>query len=156
MDSYSGLYYPFIHFRDDRWLKLSALYWDRMGRIVPYEYATKDSDTVKGLGGFIETLRPDWAKPQLAETFVAFIDEYGEELRRRYSVDSRETWSAVPEEQQPRTTGGATGTDPRLGYIFFEKMTDDVRQRFCRKVAKNKMLSTTCCGFGLQEISHFV
>ena len=30
-----GLYHPFIHFKDDDWLKLSALYWDRMARIVP-------------------------------------------------------------------------------------------------------------------------
>src|SRR2546430_11603576 len=29
------LYYPFIHFRDEGWLKLTALYWDGMRRIVP-------------------------------------------------------------------------------------------------------------------------
>ena len=33
-----GLYHPFIHFKDDAWLKLSALYWDRMARIVPPSY----------------------------------------------------------------------------------------------------------------------
>ena len=34
----TGLYYPFIHFKDDGWLKLTALYWDKMARIVPSSY----------------------------------------------------------------------------------------------------------------------
>jgi hypothetical protein len=25
----TGLYYPYIHFRDDNWLKLAALYWEQ-------------------------------------------------------------------------------------------------------------------------------
>jgi hypothetical protein len=28
------LYYPFIHFRDEAWLKLGALYWDDVSRIA--------------------------------------------------------------------------------------------------------------------------
>lgn len=28
-----GLYYPHVHFRDERWLKNTALYWDRMYRL---------------------------------------------------------------------------------------------------------------------------
>lgn len=49
MQTYQALYYPFIHFKDDRWLKLSALYWDKVARIVPHDYATDDSATVKAL-----------------------------------------------------------------------------------------------------------
>jgi len=37
-----ALYYPFIHFKDERWLKLSALYWDVMGRIVSETYAREE------------------------------------------------------------------------------------------------------------------
>jgi hypothetical protein len=37
------LYYPFIHFRDEAWLKLSALYWDDVTRIVPKSYAPRDT-----------------------------------------------------------------------------------------------------------------
>jgi len=47
MTNYIGLYYPFIHFKDEQWLKLSALYWDKMARIVPKDYDKKDSPTVK-------------------------------------------------------------------------------------------------------------
>jgi len=46
MTNYSGLYYPFIHFKDEAWLKLTALYWDQMVRIVPKKYELHDSDTV--------------------------------------------------------------------------------------------------------------
>ena len=38
-DSYVGLYYPFIDFRDEGWLKLTALYWDSLRRIVPQALA---------------------------------------------------------------------------------------------------------------------
>jgi hypothetical protein len=30
-----GLYYPHVRFRDERWLKTTALYWDRMYRLFP-------------------------------------------------------------------------------------------------------------------------
>jgi hypothetical protein len=41
MGAHIGLYYPFIHFRDESWLKLTSLYWDRMGRIVPEGYGLR-------------------------------------------------------------------------------------------------------------------
>ena len=49
MVTYIGLYYPFIHFRDEGWLKLTALYWDGMRRIVPGGASVHDSDEVKRL-----------------------------------------------------------------------------------------------------------
>jgi hypothetical protein len=33
-----GLYYPYINFRSDSWLKVAALYWPKMARIVPVDY----------------------------------------------------------------------------------------------------------------------
>ena len=52
MKSKIGLYYPFIHFKNEDWLKASALYWDKMGRIVPYGYEIRnDTETVKRLAG---------------------------------------------------------------------------------------------------------
>ena len=35
MANFIGLYYPFIHFKDEAWLKAITLYWDRVKRIVP-------------------------------------------------------------------------------------------------------------------------
>ena len=121
MESYSGLYYPFIHFKNDNWLKMSALYWDKMGRIVPEAYKTIDSDTVRALGSFVETLRPGWVRPQFGETFAQFVQEYGGALRERYGVSQIEKWSVMPEERRPPRPGGPSGTDPRLGYVFSRK-----------------------------------
>ena len=35
-----GLYYPYINFRSDAWVKLAALYWDKLGRIPAGETRT--------------------------------------------------------------------------------------------------------------------
>jgi hypothetical protein len=50
-----GLYYPYFHVRDERWLKVAALYWPKIVRIVPAGYQTRDSDAVRALaaGEFI-------------------------------------------------------------------------------------------------------
>src|SRR5690348_13393453 len=41
----SGLYFPFIHIRDDKWLKAAALYWPSVRRLVPAGYIKHDSST---------------------------------------------------------------------------------------------------------------
>ena len=42
-----GLYYPFVHIRDDDWLKLAALYWPEVRRLVPSGYPKRDSETAR-------------------------------------------------------------------------------------------------------------
>jgi hypothetical protein len=128
MATYSALYYPFIHFKNDTWLKLSALYWDKMGRIVPEGYETEDSQTVQDLGKFVEVLRPSWVNPEFGETFVKFIEEYGSRLKKHYSIALREQWPELPSDRRPPAAGGRSGIDPRLGYVFYEKMSEDLRK----------------------------
>ena len=76
MQARIALFYPYIHFQDDNWLKASALYWDKMGRIVPYSYETvRDSDTVKALAnelGYIENFNPRLAH----NSGCVFIDRH--------------------------------------------------------------------------------
>ncbi|GDY32599.1 hypothetical protein GTS_42320 [Gandjariella thermophila] len=38
-----AVYYPYIHVRDDTWLKYAALYWPRLGRLRPPGYPVSDS-----------------------------------------------------------------------------------------------------------------
>jgi hypothetical protein len=125
--SYTALYYPFIHFKDDRWLKTAALYWDGIGRIVPSTYQTEDSATVRELGSFIEILRPEWVKPEFGQTFIEMVQEQGARLRLRYGIEQRDQWPIVPASQRPPAAGGLSGTDPRLSYIYYEKMTPELR-----------------------------
>jgi len=125
-----GLYYPFIHFKSDAWLKLSALYWDRMARIVPHSYETEDSDTVRALGDFVDNKSPDEIDPEFHQTFADFVREYEEPLLAKYRVADRDEgqWPVVPLERRPPAAGGASGTDPRLAYVYCEKMYDPVQE----------------------------
>jgi hypothetical protein len=127
-----GLYYPFIHFKDDNWLKLSAVYFDKMYRIVPSGYKTEDSDTVRALEDFVDVVRPEWARPAFGETFAQFIDQYHKLLVERYGVARADQWDAKPQKMVPPAAGGPSGIDPRLSYIYFEKMTPELGERFLR------------------------
>lgn len=124
MHSYQALYYPFIHFKDERWLKRAALYWDSITRIVPWQYLPEDGPTVRELGAFIEEpVRPEWVSPEFGDTFVEFLVEHGGRLRDRYGLHLRREWTDVPVKDLPPPEGGPSGSDPRLGYVFFEKLS---------------------------------
>lgn len=129
MPSYIGLYYPFIHFKDDWWLKLAALYWDKMGRIVPTEYGTRDSETVKRLAdelGFIENFAPGAETTDLGERFLALLQQHEAKLRARYGVSQSDQW-----QEDPITRAAAPpGSDTRLAYVFYEKMSSRLQDAF--------------------------
>jgi hypothetical protein len=122
MAGYRALYHPFIHFKDDGWLKLAALYWDRMGRIVPDGYQTEDSQTVRALGHFVEAVRPKVSE-EFTDTLVRFVGKNGPALRKHYNIKHRENWPEIPDEDKPPPQGGPSGVDPRLAYIFDLKMS---------------------------------
>jgi hypothetical protein len=42
-----ALYFPYVHIRDDEWLKAAALYWPSVHRLVPHGYAKHDSVTAQ-------------------------------------------------------------------------------------------------------------
>ena len=47
-----GLYYPFIRFRSENWLKVALLYWPKIARILPNDYNEQGlySEPLKDLG----------------------------------------------------------------------------------------------------------
>src|SRR6266567_1718845 len=94
MVSYVGLYYPFIHFRNEGWLKLTALYWDSMRRIVPSGASLHDTDEVKRLvdAGFIQSREPLGAAFQIAGPFQELLATHGDALRGQFAVTERDTW----------------------------------------------------------------
>lgn len=86
-----ALYYPYIHFKDEAWLKQAALYWPRLSRIVPDRYPTKDSAAVQLLRdelNAIEDLVPDFdALARVSDRFVRLIATRSPELRERCSLE---------------------------------------------------------------------
>jgi hypothetical protein len=129
MSANMGLYFPFIHFKDENWLKLSAIYFDKMYRIVPSSYRPEDSDTVKALEGFVDFVRPDWADPDFGDSFVQFIDRYHGRLEPIYGIRNVDGWERIKQEYAPPAAGGRSGNDPRLSYVYFEKIKPTLRTR---------------------------
>jgi hypothetical protein len=126
MTTYQALYYPFIHFKDDNWLKLSALYWDKIGRIKPQHYQTEDSATVKALGAFVKDFAPEIEGDAFAATFIDFVKQYAPKLQAKYALSLRDQWERLPETRRAPRPGGPSGNDSRLSYIFCQKIPDDL------------------------------
>ena len=121
-----GLYYAFIHFRSDAWVKLAILHWDRMGRIVPEGYLKRDSETVQELvaAGFIEDVDPAGAIDIIGNVFLDLIKRYEQPLRTFYRVPDIDSHPVDPDESfghpQPQRA------DTRFAYIYTTKVPADL------------------------------
>ena len=64
MDAMFGLYYPHVRFRDEHWLKTTALYWERMYRLFPSDQRESSLDEVSWAeeeftdAGFVKAVWP--------------------------------------------------------------------------------------------------
>src|SRR5690349_18481018 len=93
MSNHIGLYYPTIGFSDDAWVKLAALYWDKLGRIVPSGVEVDDSDAVKQLineVGFIDSFMPSNQELLITgEMFLTALGQHLKQLKTLYGINSR-------------------------------------------------------------------
>ncbi|MFF9899105.1 DUF6236 family protein [Streptomyces longispororuber] len=106
-----GLYYPYIHFRSEEWLKTAALYWPRMARVVPDRFVPADAGTALALKeelGFVVDVSPSEAIQAVIPLFweVFHVDPHA--MWRRYAHRLRER--AV---RQP-------GTQPMMRYDAYD------------------------------------
>ncbi|SMF70721.1 DUF6236 family protein [Streptomyces sp. Amel2xC10] len=86
-----GLYYPYVHFRDEKWMKIAALYWPRMARVVPRGFPVVDHETVTALHSeldFLVDVDPQEAAAAVAPRFLRVLGDHGAELRARYLADA--------------------------------------------------------------------
>ena len=127
MSGYIGLYYPFIHFRDESWLKLTSLYWDRMGRIVPEGYGLRDNDTVRQFkdSGYVRNFHPGGAQARPGRAFRELLATHGYQLRERYGLHLSANWP-----DDPATVGSRAAQfgDKKLAYIFGPKIAPELIQ----------------------------
>ncbi|MEU8949383.1 DUF6236 family protein [Streptomyces sp. NPDC048489] len=139
-----GLYYPFIHFRDERWLKTAALYWRELARVVPDGYRLSDSRTAHVLSeelGFIQPVNPAEPARQVAPMFLEVLTRHAEALRAAgYGVSP--TWDnwdhrarnpfdpASPPSfgHEPRHTHGARPVRPGVAAAYWEEFTPELRE----------------------------
>jgi hypothetical protein len=108
-------YYPYVNFASDSWVKAAALYWPRMARIVPPEFVTRDSDTVRQLSDeldFVINVDPAAVVDQVSYMLERVVSESSDALVWRYGIkpmayylEPRLTRSSYLEVRTTRSTG---------------------------------------------------
>jgi hypothetical protein len=88
----TGLYYPFVHLRDDSWVKAAALYWRSLARAVPDGFPVRDRAVVRELNHdstFIVDTDPRPAAEVIAPAFITAVQDNAQALRSRFAVRGR-------------------------------------------------------------------
>ncbi|MFJ9931756.1 DUF6236 family protein [Streptomyces virginiae] len=110
----TGLYYPYVHLRDESWAKAAALYWRNLARVVPDGFPVRDRAVVRELNqgsGFLVDTDPRQAAEAVAPKFVAAVRDNAEALRDRFAVRGRALAEAAP--RLAPTTRSLTGLYPQ-------------------------------------------
>jgi hypothetical protein len=114
-----ALYFPYIHVRDDDWLKAAALYWPSVRRLVPHKHTTHDSPTAQ-LFAQAGVLRDEEPRTllgpggDLMRTLEANIDR----LAPQFQIDAYDGPSHADHQSN---RGLADYADDRLGWIHVSK-----------------------------------
>ena len=84
-----GLYYPWIHFRDDDWVKVAMLYWDRLQRILRHgtQPATATQFVRPSIADGYGNRDAVASRASVAQVFATVIQEHAASLRREHAVD---------------------------------------------------------------------
>jgi hypothetical protein len=126
------LYYPFIHVRDEAWLKLSALYWDDMTRIVPKSYTPRDTRDVRALedAGVLKRIDPAKYEEPVGELFRLLLERHAHKLAARYDVSQRDGW---PENRERfgLTTGRTSPSS--LAFIHGSKLEPALTEQLLKR-----------------------
>jgi hypothetical protein len=92
-----ALYYPWMHFQDDTWVKLAVLTWDRVARVHPPELPSRDSELVRRIqdeSDFVLEIAPSHHDLDVvATTFAAVLDP---DVVDRHLERSRRTGYLMP------------------------------------------------------------
>jgi hypothetical protein len=94
-----ALYYPWMHFQDDSWLKLALLTWDNIVRVRPRELDDRDRELVRTLRAetdFIVEVEPSATDLALvSDTLTEIIDSNRELIVRLYGGMNDTRWPAA-------------------------------------------------------------
>lgn len=91
-----ALYYPWMHFRDEDWLKLALLTWDNIVRIRPKDVPDRDGDLVHEIRAESDLLTEIVPSPTdldvVTEAFVEVVRTFREQLVERYGMAEDGRW----------------------------------------------------------------
>ena len=128
------LYYPFIHVRDEAWLKLSALYWDDMTRIVPKSYTPRDTRDVRVLedAGVLKRIDPASYEEPVSELFALLLERHAHKLAARYDVSKRDSWPENRERFGLRLSDARTSSSS-LAFIHGSKLEPALTEQLLKR-----------------------
>ncbi|MEV0469165.1 DUF6236 family protein [Streptomyces prunicolor] len=128
-----GLYYPYIHVRDEQWLKVAALYWPKLARIMPAGYPVADSPTARELAeglDFLVPVDPAQTADAVAPLFLEAIEGHATALRDRYggpfNAESFAPWPWAPDDVEPRPPV-AVPARPRVAGMHMAEVSPALR-----------------------------
>ena len=96
----NALYYPYIHLRDSNWIKVAALYYDKISRIVPGDFNPSDQNIVNVLQDkldLFEFVNPQDTAEKLAPGFIDFARKNLSSAKKREIILSK-LQRAIPQE----------------------------------------------------------
>ncbi|MFJ7213599.1 DUF6236 family protein [Amycolatopsis sp. NPDC098790] len=124
------MYYPYIHIRDDSWLKAAALYWPRLARLTPDGFPRYDSEVAKTLAGeldfFLNIEPPASQVEDVAAEFLKFVTDNHHALQQRY--DPATEHGGVPRWHDAVDEMRAAYLHPFHGSVHAGKMTAELHR----------------------------
>lgn len=118
-DAKTRLLFPFIHIRDDNWLKSAALSWPSVRRLVPNGYVKHDSPTASAFfdAGVLQDADPAGLVDVTAWDLLRSLKKNKDFLVRKYGIArAQKTWSG-----EVWGEGSEDGRTPALGWIHVTK-----------------------------------
>lgn len=109
-----GLYYPYIHFRSEEWLKAAALYWPRMARVVPDRFVPADAGVALALKDGLDFV-VDVSPREAIEAVIPLFREV-------FSVDSHTMWRRYANNLRERAVK-QPGRAPMMRYDAYDAAT---------------------------------
>jgi hypothetical protein len=85
-----ALYYPWMHFQDESWLKISLLTWENLVRVRPRLIEDRDSDLVRRVRGetnFLVDIIPSQRDlAAVSDAFTSIIDSYQASISKTFDI----------------------------------------------------------------------
>jgi hypothetical protein len=92
-----ALYYPWMHFQDEAWLKTALLTWENLVRVRPRDFEDRDSEMVRRLRGESDLLAEIVPTARdlalVGDAFTDVISEYREKVAGTWRVTGRDSLS---------------------------------------------------------------
>ncbi|HOF17180.1 MAG TPA: DUF6236 family protein [Bacteroidales bacterium] len=92
-----ALYYPHINFHDHDWLKLAALYYDGIDRIVPSDDLLEEVELIERINDsadseetmFVRSIKPSYYADQIAHEFIDYAKKELTDENKRKEIFQR-------------------------------------------------------------------